>query len=439
MLGKLKALLLRNEVFTDSTVRLSIAVLSGVLTLGSSWLVIGALGPSAFALVTLIWSTVLLLPFADLGVGAAVTNVISASSNAYNSRIVTLTVAAAARKLTFVAAVIVLAAALLPAVSDHVPQLQVRVPGMPGVTGGVALTLVLFAINLPLSLWKRILLGAGKNRVLIAIGTTNAPVTAAIAVATVYFSLHPIILIAAPSVGALLASAIGLSYASRRRLVNLRSIATTATSKLKTRGINLWHTGAPMLIVLVATPILTQSDRYILAITQTPAALASYSLAAQLYAPLLAALTAGGASLWPKFSRARAAGLPARPILVQAYKQTAVLGSVAAIGLISIGPPLLKTIGQGEVNVTYGLLGAFCTLILVQAITIPAGMLLTDARGLRAQAVTAVIALTVKIILATHLVALGPAAPVLATAVALFIFQSIPLTTLAVRRTVATR
>src|SRR5207244_3949096 len=69
---------LRNSMIRSGLARAVVLPITSVAALYTARIELGALGTSGFGILTLLLTITLLLPFADLGIGAAVTNAVAA-------------------------------------------------------------------------------------------------------------------------------------------------------------------------------------------------------------------------------------------------------------------------------------------------------------------------------------------------------------------------
>jgi O-antigen/teichoic acid export membrane protein len=184
--------------------------------------------------------------------------------------------------------------------------------------------------------------------------------------------------------------------------------------------------GWPMFAQLLAAPLSLTLPRYILAQSATHEALAQYAIAGQVFFALQALIGAAGVTLWPAFTKARAAGAVARgPVFFSLIFG----GGAAAASLIVllIGPWFFAIVSNGEVVVTTPIVLAFGLMITVQAILYPLGMFIMDRPGIRFQVVPALLMAASTVVLTIIFApALGVIGPLLANAISVAVFQLLP-------------
>jgi O-antigen/teichoic acid export membrane protein len=141
-----------------------------------------------------------------------------------------------------------------------------------------------------------------------------------------------------------------------------------------------------------------------------------------MFTPVWAVVNAAGFALWPIFARARAQGTPSNPFPMAGVFAAAALGVVTVIGLAS--PWLARLATGGEVTLARPLIVWFAVLMVVQAAKFPLGMFLTDARGLRFQALMITVMLPVNLGLSLLLTGpLGAVGPVVGSVVGVAAFE----------------
>ena len=149
------------SVTSAAGTRIVVMGMTGVLGIISSRLILGNFGVDAYAQYGLLNGLRMLLPFADLGMGAVVLNAISESKNPKDDERVLASLATTFRLLIITG--------LLIAVGSVALMLLGLWPAILGnglMAGGefiATLCLVVFALSLPLGLGSRILIGSGKN------------------------------------------------------------------------------------------------------------------------------------------------------------------------------------------------------------------------------------------------------------------------------------
>jgi O-antigen/teichoic acid export membrane protein len=386
--------------------------MSAILGILNTRLIVQHFGADAFAQYGLLVAIGTLVPFADLGMSAAVMNAVAASNDAHRDehvrRVLTtairVLVASAATLLTLVVIVSVagwwptlLGDALLP---DTGPRAAALCAGM-------------IAVSIPAGLGVRILTGLGKNHVPILILGFQTPVVLACLLAIVHLQLGGGDYLAVIPYAVTFCLSVAVTVVAGRRINPVFRLAMRDATRLRTvRGGKVLDVAWPMLVQMIALPIAMQTDRLILSHTSASGELAQYNLAAQMYLPVWQVVNAAGLALWPIFARERvkpgSASLSPTNVALS-------FGAVATgvCGLITVLAPWLADVASdGAIKLDGLLLGSFFVLMVLQATKYPLGMYMTDAPGLRFQAYMIIALMPVNVglswVLATRYGAAGP-------------------------------
>jgi O-antigen/teichoic acid export membrane protein len=412
------------SVLKSAGVRILVLPFSAILGVVCTRLIIQNFGRATYAQYGLLVAIGALLPFADLGMSAAIMNAVGASDHPSRDDHVRKVLITSIRVLLCSASVLLLidlvitAAGWWPAIMGD----SLLPDSGPAAAAGV---LAIIAITLPVAFGQRVLTGVGKNHVTIALLGLQTPVVLVFLLVIIrlgvtagsYLPVVPYIVALVLSIAAtvwaarLITPAIGTAL---RQVPRIRSI----------RGGKVLDTAWPMLIQMIALPVAMQTDRLVLSHVSTSNNLAEYNLASQMYLPVWQVVTAAGVALWPIFARARARGdrHSQSPVPLSA----GFAGAAAAVCLfISIISPWLANVASnGEIEISRGLLLAFSVFMVCQAAKYPLGMFMTDAPGLRYQAFMIVIMvpinLGISIVLAQRLGAVGP---IIGSTIGVFVFQ----------------
>jgi O-antigen/teichoic acid export membrane protein len=411
------------SVLKSAGTRILVLPFSAVLGVAVTRLIIQNFGRANYAQYGLLVALGSLLPFADLGMSAAIMNAVGASDRPNHDDHVRRVLITSVRVLLCSAAVI-LAVDLVISANGLWPTimgdgLQEQGPMV------AAAVLGLIAITLPVAFVQRVLTGLGKNHVTIALLGLQTPVVLTVVLCMVHFGVgNGSFLAAIPYSVELVLSIAATWWAARLIHPAIGAALRQVPRWRKVKGGKVMDVAWPMLIQMVALPVAMQSDRLVLSHVTTSANLAEYNLAAQMYLPVWQVVTAAGVALWPIFARARARGTQRSnsPMHLSGGFATAAAGVCLLISFVS--PWLAQLASNGEITVSKGLLVAFSIFMVCQAAKYPLGMFMTDAAGLRFQAVMILIMvpinLGISIVLAQRL---GPAGPIIGSTVGVFFFQ----------------
>jgi O-antigen/teichoic acid export membrane protein len=406
--------------------KLLVLPVTAAFSLVTTRIIVTSTGAEGYAQYGLLVSLTALLPFLDLGLGAAVTNAVAGSANPKADLRVRATLVTAIRAL-LISSVILLVFTLLATATGLWPRLLGA--GLIGPSGSNAagVSLALLAVTVPMALGQRILNGLQRNHIQIVLVALQAPITCLLVGLSATVSIGTWAPPVAFYVSLLLST--GLTAIAARKLSSpmLTGIARDVFARRSPHGPRPTGTAVPMLIVMIGLPLALQSDRLVLSHAATSADLAQYTAVAQLFIPVWALISVTGIALWPVYARSRGRRLdpghsPARLSLVFAG---ATAGICFLIGLLTQWLVALMT--RGEVVVQVGTIVAFGCLMVAQAAQYPMGMFLTDPAGLRFQALTVAALLPLNLALSVALaMKLGAQGPVWASAVTVLTCQVLP-------------
>jgi len=405
-------------------VKVVVLGLSGLLGIITSRMIITNFGEPAYAQYGLISALPNLLPFADLGIGAAVVNAIAESANPAKDALVRRTLTSALRIL-LVSGGLIAATSVVLGVTGAWPHIlgEGVLPG----AGTIAMVcLVIFGLALPLTVGQRTLVGLGRNPAQIATQALVAPfilvaVTITVAVDASDGSALPVYSYVAAALVSVLCFLIANKALSSGIVAAFRDVPRVQAVP----GVRVMHVAGPMLVQMVALPIAMQTDRLLLSHLATTSELAQYNLASQFFGIVLQTIAAAGVALWPIFARDRSTATVRSPFSMAWVFAGA---SVAVAGLLcAVLPWLTEFVSGGEIVLGPALVISFVAFVAVQGAKYPLGMYMTDARGLRFQVPPILVLVPLNLGLSWWLVEpLGAAGPVIGSTVAVLVCQVIP-------------
>lgn len=373
-------------------------------------------------MLALLLAITLLLPFADLGIGAAVTNAVAVDSLPEARRIV----AASLRLLAVAAAAVVLIAAGLTATGLWSTLTGASAQEAPALGRDMLLVMALFAAGLPLAVGGRILLAVNRYPLFLLLQGCVPFLTLGVVVwyrdstAVTPFLLAPFAAQAAASLAAFTVACRQLRLGPRL----LRDLVLTRSSRATRR---IRAAAGPMLLVTIGLPLALQTDRLVLSHVSNRQALAQYAIVAILFGPSWSVISSAGLTLWPKFASAKAA-VNGKPVAAyrRAFIAFTVAGCLGAGVFLGFGPILTKA-WAGSTGGGPLLWSAFALLLAVQAAHLPGGMFLTQPSELRFQARCIGLMCALNLPLSVGLAkAIGASGPVLASAVTVLALQLVP-------------
>lgn len=417
-----------HPVFASGALRALLLPVGAVLSLGTSSFVVRSVGAAGYGAVIFIGTIFQLLPFADLGVAAAVTRAVAAADDPAHDPYVAAVLRRCLRVMTVSGAAVALIAVAIGSFGGWGPVLglgsQIKHANL-----AATITIAMFGLALPLALGQRVLVGAGKNHLWVAVSMLQ-PLTVVVlaallwafdAPAAAFVLIYPIGLVVTSIITTILAA----------RITGLRISPITAlrpllpgTSEPRAQIMNI---AVPMFVVSVGIPIGLQCDKFVISHRLPPHALSEYALCSQLYAPSWLVLTTAAFGLLPVFTRRRAKGLP--HFRLWSRLSIAFASASVAFGFVFVlaAPLVARLITSGRVHLGLDLRVAFAALLVAQATGLVSAMLLNRPSEMRIQAYFVVAMMVSNVALSWVLAGrIGVAGPVVASAVTIGLLMTIP-------------
>lgn len=404
-----KSLLARGVTFP-------ITAISGLLTTS---IVVASAGSAAYGAVSLISTLFLLLPYADLGLGAAVVNGVASTEHRGERKAYVIS---AFQFLLIPAMLVCLVGVSGASLFSWSNLLNVR--GIEPVQADLATAaaIVLFGISVPLGVGQRALTGLGKNHVSVAITVTTSLV-ALFSTVIAGLSNLPVGAFAVAQPLGLLATGL-ISFIVAAATLRMRPFEFLKASSISFRTLSA--VAGPMLVMMIALALSMQSHRLLISYLGTPADLSEYSLLMQFYVPVWSIIFSGATALWPYFARINHTAGNKAPIR-RALVVFAIIGFLAALSLVAFSRPIGNLITDGAIQLSTYTLIAGGILIFVQALQQVPGMYFMDISGLRFQVWCTLMLFVLSLGLGLWLTpVLGSAAPLIATASGVVLAQLVP-------------
>ncbi len=403
--------------------RMLVLPVSAILGILVTRLIIDNYGQASYAQYMLLVGIAGLIPFADLGISAAIVNAVAGADDPRRDSHLRGVLISCYRILAGSASTLTLIAVLLTVTGAWELLLgQGLIPGVGNLAAGGCL--FIFAVTMLIGFGQRVLIALGLNALAIVIGGLQTPIVLLVLLAAVHFEVELGPFVALVSYGAMFVAQLVMFSLANRRLRPVIGQAFRAAWHLRTRrGEPVFSTAWPMLIQMVALPLAMQSDRIVLSQVSDVDELSRYALASQMFNPIFSVTMAASMALWPIFTRARASGEPAR----SPQSLSVIFGGVAllAVSAMSLAAGFLSDLASGgTIHLPVELLVAFSLLMVVQAAKSPLGMYMTDEAGLRHQALMVLLMLPVNVGLSILLAwRWGAVGPVVASVVSVALFQ----------------
>jgi O-antigen/teichoic acid export membrane protein len=406
-----KSLLARVSVFAPSLV-------SSLLI---ARLVLVHFGATQYATYTLALALIAIYPLNDVGVGAPIISSMAADGEVSES--VNRQALTAAR--LFGASTVALCGAVFLVAMFGVWHDVVGNIGM-GSFIGLSFCGVFYALSFVPSLSQSLLLGGHKNHVSMILQGVQSLLSLFAVISILLLKGRGDLVPAIPGFTLLIVNLIGVWLSGRLLRFNWGSLMARLARPKRFPGLSIRTYSLPMLIITTVLPLAWQSDRLVLSHILNTQAVVNYSITFQIFTPIIALAVAAAQPLWPVYAAQRAGkgSAPNVAKLVGIFTlSAAVVGSI----LVICTPYLAALISGNRAHV--GLELPLCAMFMTVAVAAhyPLGVYLTDRKGLRYQAICCTVALPINVSLSIWLSkTVGPAGPLLGTAIAFSLCQLIP-------------
>lgn len=410
-------------VASNAIAKFVVMGMAGVVSVLTTKLIISNFGLGAYNQYLLLVSMAMWVPFADLGMSAAIMNAAAAAEDPPRDRHLRLVITSAVR-------VLLCSALVLAGIGIAVDLLgwwpSVLGDGLMAGGGLVATVCVLiFALNLPVAVGPRLLTGLGLNNLQIRAQLIPAPLTLLAVLCMIGLGTGGRWLAVFSFIGQFTVAAVCLVVAARR----LGSIVGGALRDVPRRrevpGARTMDVAWPTLVQMVAMPIAFQTDRLLLSHLGTTQQLAQYNLGSQLFGLVIQSITTAGLSLWSVFAKARSRGVTRSPMRMTIGFIGA--ATAAALVLSALLPFAVPLIADDRLSLDGWLVSGFVLFVAVQAGKQPPGMYMTDAKGLRFQVLPILVLVPLNLALSWWLIEpLGAAGPVWGSVIAVTVCQLVP-------------
>lgn len=417
LLGKYTA----NPVARSAIARLLSFVPTAIATLFTSRLLISHYGLPTFNAYILVVTAIALIPLNDLGVGAAVTTNYAAHGPLDPlSRRVTLTA-----MRTLVVGTLVLELVNLGITSAGLwPTLLGPASGS---NAQIGTAIAVYGLSFIPGLGQSMLLGTQRNHITVIVQAFFTPLILVAVVALIAFDIRADWAIVVPALAILVINMVTSCVAARLIGVRWRSLLREVPDRRRFPGGKIRDISGPKLLISLTAPITLQGDRVVLSHVASGQAVANYSVAGQIFAPVAALIAASAAPLWPIYQRARAEGRAGPSLLRIVFAFVAVVG-VVCLGLVLVAGPVGHLIGGDQVELGVLLPVAWGLVMMGQAAAFVASMSMMGRRGIRFVGICCVIGMPIGLVISILLgQAIGAPGPLFGTLIAVLLINTIPI------------
>ncbi|MDV6304442.1 hypothetical protein R3P93_17925 [Rhodococcus cerastii] len=391
-------------------------------------------GPSGFAVFTLLSALLIMLPFADLGLGVAMLN---ATADAAHGR---KTYSQLADVYVGVRCILLRVGAFLTIASGLI-ALTVGWPTLLGLPDdsreanfSCFVVMVVIGVSLPLGVGARLLQGYEKMDAVTKIAILN-PVVQLLLVVPLAIVLNSAAVVAiVPALAFLLVAVVTDCYGRKQSLseFGIRLPAFVMSMPPGFRISRILGQSSSFLIISIGLVLAFQAQRLILAHRADGIELARYSLVVQYLLPVLSIIGVIAQSLWPRYRSQMGRMQPS-----SLYKHIcgfAIMGAAGAGVMVLTLILVSRILLDSAVELPVGLLVASAAYVFLSAAHQPSAVVLNDQNGLRVQAVIVIAMASVSMVATVALSGtMGATGAILALVVAVGVFQLGPTAFMAAR------
>lgn len=406
----------------SASARMLALPVTAAATFFTTYLLVKELGLESYAYIVLVGSLFQLVPFADLGLGAAIMTTSARRQESRERSAAALATVKAAFKTLWISAVVVICLALIIGLIGAWPSIL----GLPSDFAessewAIGLVLLPFALALPFGVGQRILIGEGRTHVVSILGILGPLIATATTYLLLQLDADPLVLGVATPMGILVVSWVAFVFALKTSGWTWKDVIGSRRTRQKPK---LWNSAGPMLVISITVPLALQSDRLVLSHFSDSTELSEYSVAAQMYTPCFSIISMAAVALWPIFSRSGSASLA---MWSRALTTLGAGGVILAAAFVALVGPIASWITEGKLSVHLDLSLAFGLLLVIMASHQASASLLTSPSLLAFQAACSTTMLIVKVGLSITLAPiLGGSGVVIASVVAVFATQMVP-------------
>lgn len=400
----------------------------GIAVLVASNLIIHHFGLHAFNTYALIISVMTLIPLNNLGVGASVTQTISAYGSEDER----------AERSALTASRVLAMSGLGLAIASTVIGMVGLWPTLLGDASGAnaftAIALVIFALGFVPGLGQSVLLAVERNHISITVLSFQAPISLVAVVVLILFHADARAVVLVPAVSWFLVNAITMALSGRLARFPWLRILKQVPWRSRYPGIRIRSLSGPMLVTSLCVPLAFAGDRIVLSHVSTQEAVGNYSVVIQIFSPVMGLIVAVSQPLWPMFTQARSQG-ERGPRLGRIFLAFGVGTFLVSGTLVLISDRIGTIIGGDQINLGYFLPVTAALVTCLLAVTYPLAMSMVDPAGARFVAICAVITLPTNIAMSIWLSeVLGAPGPLVSLLIVSLLVQVIPTLIYSIRR-----
>jgi hypothetical protein len=370
----------RRAIVLGTTFRVVGTPLVALVGLMNTAIIVRQTGEVVFGVVSLITTLSLLIPFADLGIGAVVISACSRPGRLTEDGPAVATVQRGLRTLTVVAAVLILTSLVVMATDSW--GFLIGTTTSPADRIAITVAACLIALGIPAGIGIRIIIGLNMNPLAVLLTIANAVFALMITLTLKSIGMAGIWYAISGAGGALAGNCVATALALRMSGLTWSAFARPGVEHARSKLLqgSLW-----MFVLTIGLPLGLQSHRLILSHVSTPGELSRYALMAQIFAVVWMVFDTAGMALWPVFVKRRSNIVASTQLWLRSVAAFGVLSAVAGAGIVALGPWATSVLSGGHLGATRALAVAFAVMLFVECIHLPGGIMLTMPREARWQ------------------------------------------------------
>ena len=412
----------RRAIVLGTAFRIVGTPLVALIGLVNTAMIVRQTGEAVFGVVSLITTLSLLIPFADLGIGAVVTSACSRPGRLTDDGVALATVQRGVRMLGAVAAGLILVSVAVMATDSW----RLLIGTNTGSADRIAITVAvcLIALGIPAGIGIRIIIGLNMNPVAVLMTIANAAFTLLLTMMLKTTGADSIWYAISGAGGVLAGNCVATIFALRVSGLGWAAFARPSAeySRRKVLHGSLW-----MFVLSIGLPLGLQSHRLVLSHVSTPQELSRYALTAQIFGVVWMVFDTAGMALWPVFVKRRTATIASTQLWLRSVAVFGFSSAVAGIGIVAFAPWATSVLSGGQIVAPRALAVAFAIMLFVECVHLPGGVMLTMPREARWQSFCITVMGVTAVLLGIWWGARwGAAGVVAAAAVAMVLAQVLP-------------
>ena len=412
----------RRAIVLGTAFRIVGTPLVALIGLVNTAMIVRQTGEAVFGVVSLITTLSLLIPFADLGIGAVVTSACSRPGRLTDDGVALATVQRGVRMLSAVAAGLILVSVAVMATDSW----HLLIGTDTGSADRIAITVAvcLIALGIPAGIGIRIIIGLDMNPVAVLMTIANAAFTLLLTMTLKTTGAAGIWYAISGAGGVLAGNCVATIFALRVSGIGWAAVAHPSAeySRRKVLHGSLW-----MFVLSIGLPLGLQSHRLVLSHVSTPQELSRYALTAQIFGVVWMVFDTAGMALWPVFVKRRTATIASTQLWLRSVAVFGFSSAVAGVGIVAFAPWATSVLSGGQIVAPRALAVAFAIMLFVECVHLPGGVMLTMPREARWQSFCITVMGVTAVLLGIWWGARwGAAGVVAAAAVAMVLAQVLP-------------